>query len=190
MQASSAPPGCSMVAPNINPFLTGENLMNSPNTNPLLAADCLNDMLDYRLYLLYRDSGWLMERMIQDKFGLNRRRWRIIAALHESHEGATLSEIAERAELDRAQASRTVGTMCREGWLKRLSNPDNARYAKVIFTDKSRTLYDAILKEWRIANRQLLDALTPAEIDTLDSIFNKLRQRVQDLKGRQHGGAT
>jgi len=146
-----------------------------------LCGDSLNEMLDYKLYLTYLDSSRVMERLIQTKFGINRRRWRVIAALHEVSEGATLSEIAQAANLDRSQASRTVGTMCREGWLKRLSNPDNARYAKVVFTEKSRKLYDAILTEWGAANHQLLAALTPAEIQALDTIIDKLRQRAQAL---------
>jgi len=156
--------------------------MTTPHPNRLLAADCLNHLLDYQLYLLYRDCGSVMERWMQRKFGITRRRWRIIAALHESSEGATLNEIAQRAELGKDQTSRTVGTMCREGYLKRLSNPDNARYAKIVFTDKSRSLYDAIFKEYRAANLHMLEALTPMEIDVLDSILLKLRQRAQDLR--------
>jgi len=159
--------------------------MTHPRPNRLLAADRLNHLLDYQLYLLYRDCSSIMERLMQTQFGITRRRWRIIAALHESSEGATLNEIAQRAELSKDQASHTVGTMCREGYLKRLSNPDNARYAKIVFTDKSRTLYDAILKEYRAANRQLLQALTLAEIETLDTVIIKLRQRVRDLRQAQ-----
>jgi len=159
--------------------------MMHPRPNRLLAADRLNHLLDYQLYLLYRDCSSIMERLMQTQFGITRRRWRIIAALHESSEGATLNEIAQRADLSKDQASRTVGTMCREGYLKRLSNPDNARYAKIVFTDKSRTLYDAILKEYRAANRQLLQALTLAEIETLDTVIIKLRQRVRDLRKAQ-----
>jgi len=156
--------------------------MTPPRTNRLLAADRLNHLLDYQLYLLYRDCSSVMERWMQGKFGITRRRWRIIAALHESSEGATLTEIAQRAELGKDQASRTVGTMCREGYLKRLSQPDNARYAKIVFTDKSRTLYEAIFKEYRAANLHMLEVLTPEEIETLDTVLIKLRQRAQDLR--------
>jgi len=156
--------------------------MTPPRTNRLLAADRLNHLLDYQLYLLCRDCSSVMERWMQGKFGITRRRWRIIAALHESSEGATLTEIAQRAELGKDQASRTVGTMCREGYLKRLSQPDNARYAKIVFTDKSRTLYEAIFKEYRAANLHMLEVLTPEEIETLDTVLIKLRQRAQDLR--------
>lgn len=136
---------------------------------------CLGEMLDYRLYLTYRDCGYVTERLLRTEFGVNRRRWRIIAIVHQL-EGATLSDIAEGAELDKAQASRTVGTMVREGFLKRLSNPDNARFAKIIFTDKGRELYDAILARYREANISLVASLTYDEIAMLDGILEKLRQ--------------
>ncbi len=134
----------------------------------------LSDMLDYRLYLTYRDCGHVTERLLRTEFGINRRRWRIIATVYEL-EGATLSEIAERAELDKAQASRTVGTMSREGYLKRLSNPDNARFSKIVFTEKGRDLYDAILARYREANISLVDCLTFEEAIQLDAILLKLR---------------
>ena len=144
----------------------------------------LQDMLDYRLYLVYRECGYHLERMLNTEFGLNRRRWRLIATVHEL-EGGTLTEIAERAELDRAQTSRTVGTMVREGYFKRLSNPDNARFAKVVFTEKGRELYDKILARYREGNIALLDSLTVDEIHQLDRLLEKLREGVSQ-SGASH----
>lgn len=134
----------------------------------------LHDMLDYRLYLVYRECGYRLERMLNTEFSINRRRWRLIATVREL-EGGTLTEIAERAELDRAQTSRTVGTMVREGFFKRLSNPDNARFAKIVFTDKGRELYDKILARYREENIALVDSLTVEEMHQLDRLLDKLR---------------
>lgn len=155
----------------------------SPRT-PSLDPRNLKDMLDYRLYLVYREFGCHHERMLNNEFGINRRRWRLIATVHDL-EGATLSDIAEHAELDKAQASRTVGTMVREGYLRRLSNPDNARYAKIVFTDKGRDLYDKIFTRYREMNLALIDALTVEEIHQLDKIINKLRA-VATSFGKNH----
>ncbi|TDF62656.1 MarR family winged helix-turn-helix transcriptional regulator [Cupriavidus sp. L7L] len=151
---------------------------------PSLDPRNLQDMLDYRLYLVYRECGFYPERMLNNEFGINRRRWRLIATVHDM-EGATLSEIAERAELDKAQASRTVGTMVREGLLRRLSNPDNARFAKIVFTDKGRELYDKIFTRYREMNLALVDALTVEEIHQLDRLMNKLRMAAASF-GKNH----
>jgi len=98
----------------------------------------LEDLLDYRLYLLYRDCGHVIERLCQVEFGVSRRRWRILATLSAA-EGITVSDLATRAELDIAQTSRAVGTLAREGYLKRLANPKNARFAQVILTRRGAT---------------------------------------------------
>lgn len=159
---------------------TNSTALASVSRSLLLEPERLSDMLDYRLYLVYRDCGYVTEHLLRTKFGINRRRWRIIAIVQEL-EGATLSEIAERAELDTAQASRTIGTMVREGYLKRLSHPDNARFAKVIFTDKGRDLYPSILAEYRETNISLLKSLSYDETVQLDTILEKLRVRAHEL---------
>lgn len=142
-------------------------------------------MLDYRLYLVYRDCGYITERLLRTEFGINRRRWRILATVYEL-EGATLSEIAEGAELDKAQASRSVGMMVREGYLKRMSKPGNARFAKVVFTEAARQLYEAILARYRDANLSLLASLNAEEIEQLDTLLDKLRARVAELQAAHH----
>ncbi|GAB7549515.1 MarR family winged helix-turn-helix transcriptional regulator [Cupriavidus sp. PET2-C1] len=166
-----------------DPSVVTPKVDDSPRT-PSLDPRNLKDMLDYRLYLVYREFGDHHERMLNNEFGINRRRWRLIATVHDM-EGATLSDIAEHAELDKAQASRTVGTMVREGLLKRLSNPDNARFAKIVFTDKGRELYDKILIRYREMNLALVDALTVEEIQQLDKIINKLRAAANSF-GKNH----
>jgi hypothetical protein len=59
------------------------------------------------------------------EFGVSRRRWRILATL-SAVEGITVSDLAKRAELDIAQTSRAVGTLAREGYLKRRQSKERA----------------------------------------------------------------
>ncbi|WP_181431969.1 MarR family winged helix-turn-helix transcriptional regulator [Pseudomonas jessenii] len=143
----------------------------------------LEDMIDYRLYLVYRDCGHVTEKICKTEYGINRRRLRMIFCLMYS-EGITVSELAQKAELDMAQTSRTIGTMVREGYLKRLSNPENARYAQVILTERGRQLYSDILDRYRSINQSLLEKLTDEELITLDFLLNKLRESSSDLESR------
>ncbi|MCY1378556.1 hypothetical protein D9M69_662010 [compost metagenome] len=92
-----------------------------------------------------------------------------------------MSQLAEHAELDMAQTSRTIGTLMREGYLRRLSNPDNARFAKVILTDKGRELYHELFQKYSEANQSLLQALTPQEMEQLDTLISKLRNNAIGL---------
>src|SRR3984957_14420911 len=112
-------------------------------TSTLTQPAGIEDMLDYQLYLLYRDCGYLFERLCQVEFGVSRRRWRILATLSAA-EGITVSDLSKRAELDVAQTSRAIGTLVRQGYLKRLADPKNARYSEVILTEKGRNLYHSM----------------------------------------------
>jgi DNA-binding MarR family transcriptional regulator len=140
----------------------------------LLRPASIEDMLDYQLYLIYRDCGYVTERMCKLEFGVNRRRWRIIATL-SSAEGITVSELAERADLDIAQTSRTIGTLSREGYTKRLSNPGNARLAQVILTAKGRNLYNSMFSSYCRINKDLLRGLDEKQVEQLTSIIGALR---------------
>lgn len=135
----------------------------------------LAEMLDYRLYLVYRDCGYVTEGICRREFGISRRRLRIIFTLIDA-EGVTVSELAKRADLDIAQTSRTIGTMVREGFLRRRSNPQNARFAQIWLTEKGRELYRDILGRYRQANNRLLDVLNDEEVIQLDRMIDKLRR--------------
>jgi len=161
-----------------------DNTDNHPTNDRLLKVknpETLEDMIDYRLYLVYRDCGHVTEKVCKTEYGINRRRLRIIFCLMYC-EGVTVSELAKTAELDMAQTSRTIGTMMREGYLKRLSNPENARYAKVVLTDKGRQIYKNILGRYRSINQALLQPFTDEEIITLDYLMSKLRISSQELQ--------
>lgn len=145
--------------------------------------DTLEDMIDYRLYLVYRDCGYVTEKVCKNEYGISRRRLRIIFSLVHC-EGITVSELARRAELDMAQTSRTIGTMMREGFLRRLSNPENARFAQVVLTDKGRQLYSDILGRYRSINQSLLAPLDDQELLMLDYLLDKLRASATDLEAR------
>ena len=141
----------------------------------------IDDMLDYQLYLLYRDCGYVTERLCQAEFGVSRRRWRILATLSAA-EGITVSDLSKRADLDIAQTSRAIGTLAREGYLKRLANPKNARFSQVILTDKGRTLYRSMFARFCEVDEQLLRELSEEQIQQLRTIMSILRHTAARLQ--------
>ena len=140
----------------------------------------IEDMLDYQLYLLYRDCGYVIERLCQAEFGVSRRRWRILATLSVA-EGITVSDLSKRAELDIAQTSRAIGTLAREGYLKRLANRSNARFSQVILTEKGRNLYQSMFARFRQVNKQLLRDLSDDQVQHLCSAISILRNTAAQL---------
>jgi DNA-binding MarR family transcriptional regulator len=140
----------------------------------------IEDMLDYQLYLLYRDCGYVIERLCQVEFGVSRRRWRILATLSAA-EGITVSDLSKRAELDIAQTSRAIGTLAREGYLKRLANRRNARFAQVILTEKGRNLYHSMFARFCQINKQLLRDLSADQVQHLSTAIAILRNTATQL---------
>ena len=140
----------------------------------------IEDMLDYQLYLLYRDCGQVLERLCHVEFGVSRRRWRILAILSAA-EGITVSDLSKRAELDIAQTSRAIGTLAREGYLRRLANPKNARFAQVILTEKGRNLYHSMFARFRQVNQQLLRDMSADQVQHLRTAISILRNTATQL---------
>jgi|SRR5271154_329059 len=140
----------------------------------------IEDLLDYQLYLLYRDCGYVIDRLCQLEFGVSRRRWRILAILSAA-EGITVSDLSKRAELDIAQTSRAIGTLARGGHLKRLANPKNARFAQVILTEKGRNLYQSMFSRCLQVNKQLLRDMSEDQVQHLCTAISTLRNTATQL---------
>jgi DNA-binding MarR family transcriptional regulator len=149
-------------------------------TSSLTQPAGIEDMLDYQLYLLYRDCGYVIERLCQVEFGVTRRRWRILATLSAA-EGITVSDLSKLADLDMAQTSRAIGTLAREGYVKRLANPRNARFSQVILTEKGRNLYRSMFARLRQANKQLLRDMSEDQVQHLCSAISILRNTATQL---------
>jgi DNA-binding MarR family transcriptional regulator len=145
-------------------------------------------MLDYQLYLLYRDCGHVLERLCRGEFGVSRRRWRILAILSAA-EGITVSDLSKRAELDIAQTSRAIGTLAREGYLRRVANPKNARFSQVILTEKGRNLYHSMFARFRQVNQQLLRDMSEDQVRHLCTAISILRNTATQLNASSSIGA-
>jgi DNA-binding MarR family transcriptional regulator len=160
----------------------------APKSTPSLTQPAsIEDLLDYQLYLLYRDCGYVFERLCQVEFGVSRRRWRILATL-SAGEGITVSDLSRRAELDIAQTSRAIGTLAREGYLKRLANPKNARFSQVVLTEKGRNLYDSMFACFREVNKQLLRDMSEDQIQHLCTAISILRNTATQLNASSSNG--
>ena len=92
-----------------------------------------------------------------------------------------MSALSRRAELDMAQTSRTIGTLAREGYLRRQANPKNARFAQVVLTEKGRSLYRSMLARFSEVNQLLLRNLTADQVQHLSAAISILRNTATQL---------
>ena len=154
----------------------------------LLAPLELHDLLDYQLFLGYRNCGAYTEARCREELGVGGRHWRILATVAE-HAGATLRDIAQEAELDMAQTSRAVGQLVRKGLVRRQANPANSRLAHIQLTEQGVETHRAMLRRFAELNAEILAALDPAQIRELAAMLDTLNERAKSLIEARAPGA-
>ena len=143
----------------------------------------LDDLLLYRINRLLGVAGSMVIRLCEGRFGITRREWRVLAVLGVPGAAAGLlsSQLAERAQLDRARTSRAVTSLVAKGLLDRQTQPGDRRQARVTLTPAGRALHDALFPLVCDINRELLALLDDREVAALDHALQVLQQRADQL---------
>lgn len=102
----------------------------------------------------------------------------------------TLREVAERAEVDKGQASRLVSSLVAHGLVRKTADERDGRGIQLALTPKGRDLHATLRKEARDLNEQVLVALTAAERVTLERLLTKLESRAEELATAAGGSAA
>ena len=142
----------------------------------LEAPQSMDDLLLFRISRILGVGGSLVIRLCEGRFGITRREWRIIALLHQG-DSLLSSELALRAQLDRARTSRAIGSPVSKKLLTRESRPGDRRQAALSLTEKGRALYAELFPLVFAINQELLTVLASAEVTLLDSALDRLQAR-------------
>lgn len=157
----------------------------------------LDDLLNYRLLKLHALSGAPVIRLLEGRFGIARREWRLLGLL--AMRGAiSPSALAEEAQLDRPRVSRAIGALVTKGLVAREALPGDARQARVTLTDAGRRLHDEIFPQVAAINRAVLESLDDAAVQALDRALVAMTERarqlnaavVQDVRADRRAGGS
>ena len=150
----------------------------------------IDDLFLYRISRLLVTGGAQVIRLCEGTFGITRREWRILALLAQG-DGLLSSELAGRAQLDRARTSRTVTVLAAKQLVSRNPRPGDRRSVMLSLTPAGRALFDALFPQVAAINRSLLGALDDAELKRLDTALATLQARADTLVQAQArlGGA-
>ena len=151
-----------------------------PGPTRLSQPTGLQDMLLYRLNRLRAVGGGMVLRYCEGRFGVTRREW-VMMALLSSGEVLQSSELALRAELNRSATSKAVTTMVKKGLVERRVLPGNRRITQLQLSEAGRRLYDEILPLVEEVNRELMAQLAPDEIESLDSMIERMQQQADEM---------
>lgn len=140
----------------------------------------LDDVLLYRLSRLLASAGGMVIRLCEGRFGITRREWRILALLAQE-EGLLSSQLAQRAQLDRARTSRAITSLAGKQLLERRQQPGDRRQAALALTASGRALYEQLFPLVLEINRELLASLPAAGVGQLDATLDLLQQRADSM---------
>jgi DNA-binding MarR family transcriptional regulator len=167
------------------------------NKHRLRDPQALGDLLIYRLGRLYATAGAMTLRVCEGEFGIQRREWRLLAVLGESGE-LQPSELATRAELDRARTSRALTSLQAKGLVARQAVASDRRMAHVTLTDHGRELHARMLPRVAAINGAILAQLSDGDVTQLDHLLDALQRQAIYVLGasawpkadRRRGGRT
>jgi DNA-binding MarR family transcriptional regulator len=140
----------------------------------------LGDLLIYRLGRLYATAGAMTLRVCEGEFGIPRREWRLLAVLGEAGE-LQPSELATRAELDRARTSRALAGLQAKGLVERQAVASDRRLARVQLTEQGRALHARMLPRVAAINGAILATLDDLRVGELDGLLATLQARATQL---------
>lgn len=153
--------------------------MSRASSVPQSGAEGLFD--DFLPYLIARLAYQLNTDVVEklQRQGINLTRWRILAVLAMG-DGITISEIIDRAMMQQSALSRALMTMESEGSVRRVPRRSDARYVEVFLTDKGRTLFRSLNVIVRRRQQQLLQGMSPQEIQAAFALVRRLSRNLTD----------
>lgn len=151
-----------------------------PSASRLAQPGSLDDVLLYRLSRLLATAGSMVIRLCEGSFGITRREWRIIALLAQD-EGLLSSQLADRAQLDRARTSKAITSLGRKKLLRRQVRPGDRRQAVLALTESGRALYEQLFPLVLEINRDLLASLAATDVACLDSALDALQRQAEAM---------
>lgn len=143
----------------------------------------LDDLLLYRISRLRAVAGGMVVRLCEGRFGITWREWRVLALLARE-EGLLSSQLAERAQLDRARTSRAIGSLAGKGLLVREAGQADRRQARLRLTPEGHALFASLFPIVRDINLELLGVLSTDDLARLDRALDLLQARAEAMAGR------
>lgn len=155
----------------------------------------LDDLLNYRLLRLYALAGAPVIRLLEGRYGISRREWRLLALL-AVHGELSPSALADLAHLDRPRATRGVQLLVHKRLAQRSAQRGDARRACVSLTRRGVQLYEALFPQIAAINARLVQALDLDAARALDLALGRLtdealrlnQETLRDLRADRRAG--
>ncbi|MEN9433427.1 MAG: hypothetical protein RLZZ422_1016 [Pseudomonadota bacterium] len=133
----------------------------------------LERYLTYRLHLISKITDKASSDAYMNELGLPVGAARCLAAIG-TFAPLSVKELASRANLNKAQASRATQSLLERGYVSKTDNQQDARGVVITLTDEGKALWNQIMVLIERRNAEIFGALTPKERQQLGIILDKL----------------
>jgi MarR family transcriptional regulator for hemolysin len=119
--------------------------------------------------------------------GMSQARWRTLMHLARADEPVTQSEIAARLGIEEPTLVNLLHRLERTGWVKRLESSEDRRCKTVKLQPRARRVIASIDATASDLRRELLNGISPGEIQACVRVLERIRQRAEhssDQNGR------
>jgi DNA-binding MarR family transcriptional regulator len=141
----------------------------------------LNDYLPYRLSVAANAVSDLIAGAYQSRFGLSVPQWRLMAVLGEGGP-MTPQALCARTVMAKVTVSRAAAALHERKLVEREPNATDGRSHRVSLTDSGATLYAQIAPLALAYEARLLEAFTPFERQTAQSLLRRLQAAATALQ--------
>jgi MarR family transcriptional regulator, transcriptional regulator for hemolysin len=116
------------------------------------------------------------------RLGITRAQWLVLTRLHR-RPGASLSELAEMMEVEKATAGRMIDRLVANGWVERRTARDDRRVKRVYLTAAAERVHKRI---WRVAEATVeaaLSDLSARESKQLMALLQRIKTTLVSADG-------
>src|SRR5574340_729475 len=94
------------------------------------------------------------------------------------HGPGSMSELAAAKNISRPAISQAADALVLKGYVKRVGRTDDRRYVELELTAAGNELLDAVFNETRAWMRNLMQVLTPAELESIVTAMPALKKLI------------
>lgn len=147
-----------------------------PTPKPLPAAvkaAPLDRTLTYRLHQLHKLTDADSQSAYPEQTGLSMSDGRCLTTIG-TFEPLSVKELAEKANLNKGQASRAAQALVDQGLVLKVDHPGDGRGVVLTLTPMGRLIFERAMAMIAQRNDQIFGCLTPQEQATLSTMLDRL----------------
>lgn len=161
-------------------LIKSTQMIENPEMTTMREPARLEDLLSFQLHHLHAVGGASVIRLLEGRYGITRREWRLLAHLWQAGV-LSPSSLAQEIRLDRARTSKAIGILQTKGLIERHKLTNDPRRAVVSLTAQGLTVVQEIFPQVADIHRHWVSVLSDAELTLLQNVLSALTQQAHHI---------